>query len=78
MSPFCLKCRKTTESKHPKVMETKKKKKKIVMLLLKCVMCDSKKSIFIKKQKDSKLISSLEKKTPLSQIPSVFCFILKI
>ena len=48
------------------------------MLLLKCAMCDSKKSIFIKKQTASKLISSLEKKTPLSRIPSVFCFILKI
>ena len=48
------------------------------MLLLKCAMCDSKKSIFIKKQKASKLISSLEKKTPLRRIPSVFCFILKI
>ena len=75
MSPFCLKCRKTTESKHPKVMETKKKKR--VMLLLKCAMCDSKKSIFIKKQKDSKLISNLEKKDTFKSNSFSFLFYFK-
>ena len=33
------------------------------MLLSKCAMCDSKKSIFIKQQEASQLLSSLEIKT---------------
>ena len=39
------------------------------MLLLKCEVCDSKKSKFIKDQEASGLLSSLEIKTPLSKIP---------
>ena len=38
------------------------------MLLSKCVMCDSKKSKFIKQQEASGLLSSLEKKTPLNEM----------
>ena len=40
MSSYCLKCRKNTESKNPKVI---KKKKRRIILLLKCAVCDSKK-----------------------------------
>ena len=39
------------------------------MLLLKCELCDSKKSKFIKDQEASGLLSSLGIKTPLSKIP---------
>ena len=41
------------------------------MFLLKCEVCDSKKSKFLKEQKASGLLSSLEIKTPLSKISLV-------
>ena len=37
---YCLKCRKNTESKNPKVAKTKNRR---IMLLSKCTVCDSKK-----------------------------------
>ena len=37
---YCLKWRKDTESKNPKVARTKNRK---IMLLTKCAVCDSKK-----------------------------------
>ena len=66
MLSYCLKCRKNTESKNPKAVRTKNGRK---MLLLKCVVCDSKKSKFIKEQEASGLLSSLGIKTPLNKIP---------
>ena len=39
------------------------------MLVSKCAICGSKKSIFIKKQKTSGILSSLDLETPLSKIP---------
>ena len=39
------------------------------MLLSKCVVCDSKKSKFIKEQEASGFLSSLGLKTPLNKIP---------
>ena len=55
---YSLKCRKNIERKNPKVEKTKKKKKAgIIMLLSKCSKCGSKKSRFIKWQKDSGLLS---------------------
>ena len=68
MSSYCLKCRKNTESKNPKVVKTKNGR---IMLLSKCAVCDSKKSKFIKQQEASGLLSSLGIKTPLSKIPLV-------
>ena len=65
MLSYCLKCRKNTESKNPKVARTKNGR---IMLLSKCAMCDSKKSKFIKEQEASGLLSSLRMKTPLSKI----------
>ena len=41
MLSYCLKCRKNTESKNPKVLRTKIGG--IIMLLSKCVVCDGKK-----------------------------------
>ena len=57
---YCLKCEKNTESKNPVVARRKDRR---IMLLSKCAMCDSKKSIFIKQQEASQLLSSLEIKT---------------
>ena len=47
MLSYCLKCRKNTESKIPKVVRTKNGQ---IMLLSKCVLCDGKKSKLIKKK----------------------------
>ena len=63
---YCLKCRKNTESKNPKVARSKNGR---IMLLSKCAVCDSKKSKFIKEQEASGLLSSLGIKTPLNKIP---------
>ena len=65
---YCLKCRKNTESKNPKVAKTKNGR---IMLLSKCAVRDSKNSKFIKDQEDSGLISSLGIKKPLNKIPIV-------
>ena len=62
----CLKCRKNTESKNPKVVRTKNGR---IMLLSKCEVCDSKKSKFIEEQEASGLLSSLGIKAPLNEIP---------
>ena len=66
MLPYCLKCRKKTESKNPKVARTKNRR---IMLLSKYLVCDSKKLKFIKEQEASELLSSLGIKTPSSKIP---------
>ena len=66
MLPCCLKCRKNTKSKKPKVVRTKNGR---IMLLSKCAVCDSKKSKFIKEQEASGLLSSLGIKTPFNETP---------
>ena len=58
--------RKNSESKNPKVARTKNRR---IMILSNCVVCESKKSKFIKRQEASGLLSSLGIKTPLSKIP---------
>ena len=63
---YCLKCRKNTESKNPEVVRTKNGR---IMLLSKYVVCNSKKSEFLKEQEASGLLSSLGIKTPLNKIP---------
>ena len=65
---YCLKCRKNTESKNPKVRRTKNGR---IMLLSKFAVCNSKKLKFIKEQEASGLLSSLGIKTPLNKIPLV-------
>ena len=52
MLSYCLKCRKNTGSRNPKVLKTK-------MLLSKREGCDSKKSKFLKEQEAIGLITSL-------------------
>ena len=67
MLSYCLKCRKNTESKNPKVVRTKTGR---IMLLSNCEVCDSKKLKFIKEREASGLLlSSLRIKTPLNKIP---------
>ena len=61
-------CRKNTESKNTKVVRMKNGR---IMILSKCEVCDSKKSKFIKKKETSRLLCSLEIKTPLSKITLV-------
>ena len=53
---YCLKCKKNTESKNPKVARSKNRR---IMLLSKCAVCDDKKSKFIKEQEVRGLISNL-------------------
>ena len=65
MLTYCLKYRKNTESKNPKVVETKNWK---IMLLSKCTMWDSKKSKSIKEQEASRLLTSLGIKIPLNKL----------
>ena len=62
---YCLKCRKNTENKNPKVASTKNGR---IMLSSKYTVCDSKKSKFIKEQESSGLLSRLGIKIPLSKI----------
>ena len=65
---YCLKCRKNTENKNPKVARTKNGK---IMFLSKCAVWDSKKLKFIKEQEASELLGSLGIETPLREIPLV-------
>ena len=55
MLPYCLKCRKNTESKNPKAVKTKTGR----MFLSKCAVRNSKKSKLIKEQLTRRLLSSL-------------------
>ena len=72
----CLKCKKSTKSKNPKVVRTKNGK---IMLFPKCEVWDSKKQKFIKGQEASGLLSSLGIKTPLCKIPLLaFSFVLEV
>ena len=56
MLSYCLKCRKNTESKNPKVVNTKNER---IMLLSKYPVCDSKNLKFVKEEKASGLLISL-------------------
>ena len=54
MLSYCLKCRKNTEIKNPKVVTSKNGR---MMLLSNCVVFNSKKSIFFKKQEATRTLS---------------------
>ena len=56
MLPHCLKCRKRTECKNPKVVRTNNLR---IILLSKFTVCDSKESKFLKEEEASELSSSL-------------------
>ena len=55
---YCLKCRKNTASKKPKVVRKNKRK---IMISLKYALCDSARSKFIKKQEDEELLSMIKR-----------------
>ena len=57
---------KNKENVDSKVLKTKNDK---TMLSLKCVVCSSKKSRFMKEQEAKGILSSLGLKIPLSKIP---------
>ena len=65
MLSYCLKCRKNTESKNPRVVRTENRR---IVLLSKCAVFNSKKVKFIKEQEARGLLSSLGIRKPLSQI----------
>ena len=66
MLSYCLKCRKNTETKNPKIVRSKYGR---IMLLSKCKVSDSKKLKFIKWKKASGFLSTLGIKTPLNKFP---------
>ena len=66
MKSHCLKCRKNIENINPRVSKTINGR---TMVLLKCEICDSKKSRFIKNQEAKRLLSNLGVKTLLSKVP---------
>ena len=66
MKSYCLKCRKDTENINPKVSKTSNNR---TMVLLKCAICGSKKSRFIKNQEAKGLSSNLGVRTTLSKVP---------
>ena len=66
MKSYCLKCKKDTENINPRVSNTTNGR---TVLLSKCVICDSKKSRFIKNQEAKRLLSNLGLKKPLSKVP---------
>ena len=66
MLSYCSKCKKNTESINPKVSKTNNGK---TMMLSKYNICGSKKSKFIKKQEASRVLSSVDIRTPLNKIP---------
>ena len=66
MKSYCLKCRKDIENINPRVSKTSNGR---TMVLLKCAICNSKKSRFIKNQEAKRLLCNLGVRTPLSEIP---------
>ena len=66
MKSYCLKCRKNSENINPRVSKTSNGR---TMVLLKCAICDSKKSRFIKNQEAEGLLINLGVRTPLSKVP---------
>ena len=74
MLSYCVRCRKNTESKNPKVVRTKNGR---VMLLSKCSVSNCKKLKFSKEQEARKVLSNLTlvKIMLLSNLPIVNVFL---
>ena len=66
MKTYFLKCRKDTKNINPKISSSSNGKS---MILSKCVICDNKKSRFIKNQEAKGLLSNLGIRTQLSKVP---------
>ena len=56
MNSYCLSCKKDTKNINPKIVRTKNNR---LMMLSKCVICNNKKSRFIKEQEARGLLSNL-------------------
>ena len=68
MKTYYIVCKKDTENKNPKVLNTKNER---LILKLVCSVCNYKKLRFISKNQGSGLLSSLGIRTPLSKIPGL-------
>ena len=68
MISYCLKCRKNTESKNPKVVRTKDGR---IILLSKYSVCNIKNWKFLKEQEARGLLSNLGIRVPLNRISSL-------
>ena len=66
MKLYCLTCIKDTKNKNPSVPSTSNG---TTIVLLKCAICDSKETKFIKNQEAKGLLSNLGVTTPLSKVP---------
>ena len=66
MITYCLSCKKDTKNIDSKVVKTKNNR---LMMLSKSSVCNNKKFRFIREQQAKGLLSDLEIRTPLSQIP---------
>ena len=66
MKTYSVKYSKDTENINPRVLKTINSR---TMILSKCAICVSKKSRFIKNQEEKGLLSNLDIRTPLSQVP---------
>ena len=66
ITSYCLKCRKDTENVNSRSLGTSNG---IAMILSKCVICDDKRSRFIKNQETKRLLSNLGLKTSLIKVP---------
>ena len=66
MLSYCLVFRKNTENKDSRIVKTKNNR---LILSSKCVICNNKKSKFIKEQEAKGLLSNLGIRTPLSKTP---------
>ena len=67
-SPYCLKCRKNTECKNPKVARTKNER---IMTISNCVTFDSKNSKLCKQQEATAILITLGIIGPLGKIALV-------
>ena len=65
MKSYCLKLKKDTENRNPRVSDTSTGRKTI---LSKCATCSSKKPTFIKNQEVKRLLSNLGVRTLLSKV----------
>ena len=66
MKTSCVKCRKNTENLNSKIFKTKNNR---LIMQSKCPACGIKKSRFVEEQEAKGLLSNLEIKTLLSEIP---------
>ena len=66
MNTYCVKCQKDTENINSKIFRTKNNR---LIMQSKCIVCEIKKSKFVKEQEAKGLLSNLGIRTLLSKIP---------